>query len=323
MNRIDRPTGNQHAGTTSASLFNPARAVTGRAPRSGRDGKSSSLVMRALSVSLMLALAMQAHAAGPTGGVVTAGQGSIVNNGATTTITQSSANLIIDWQAFSIGAGDTVQFVQPGRSSVALNRVLGADPSVILGQLNANGNVFLLNPNGVLFGNGASVSVGGLVASTMSISNADFLAGHYALGNAGTGTGILALAGRRFGATEVLGIDNDPRAIAHALANARLNKIRGTKFQTVDFLRWKPPQRYEVITANLFSELLISALPLFQRALQRAGTLILSGILRAQGPEVLRALRRSGFDLTTQRRRGKWIALRAQSAKSKTQLKAR
>jgi len=143
----------------------------------------------------------------------------------------------------------------------------------------------------------------------------------WSLLDAGTGTGILALAGRRFGATEVLGIDNDPRAIAHAQANARLNEIRGTKFVSLDFFRWKPRRCYEVITANLFSELLISALPLFRRALRRDGALILSGILRAQGPEVLHALRRSGFALETQRRRGKWIALRARLAK--TQLKAR
>ncbi|MGI8430757.1 MAG: 50S ribosomal protein L11 methyltransferase, partial [Chthoniobacterales bacterium] len=112
----------------------------------------------------------------------------------------------------------------------------------------------------------------------------------WSLLDAGTGTGILALAGRRFGAQEVLGIDNDPRAVAHARTNARLNQIRGTKFVSGDFLRWNPEQGYDVITANLFSELRISALPLFRCTLSRDGTLILSGILRAQAPEVIRAL---------------------------------
>jgi filamentous hemagglutinin family protein len=96
--------------------------------------------------------------------------------------------VVINWQTFSIGAGQTVQFVQPGSDSVALNRVLGSDPSLIFGTLLANGNIFILNPNGVLFGNGASVNVGGLVASTMRMSDADFMAGNYRFTNAGAGS---------------------------------------------------------------------------------------------------------------------------------------
>ena len=87
--------------------------------------------------------------------------------------------MAIDWQSFSIGKGNTVNFVQPSASAVALNRVLGSDVSVIQGALNANGQVFLINPNGVLFSPSAQVNVGSLVASTLSISNADFMAGNY------------------------------------------------------------------------------------------------------------------------------------------------
>jgi ribosomal protein L11 methyltransferase len=128
--------------------------------------------------------------------------------------------------------------------------------------------------------------------------------------DAGTGTGILALAARRFGAEEILGIDNDPRAVAHACRNARANKISRINFVTLDFLSWKPPQRYEVISANLYSELLIVALPIFRRALRRDGTIILSGILRDQAPDLIHELNRAGFVLDRQRRRGKWVALR-------------
>ena len=78
--------------------------------------------------------------------------------------------------------------------------------------------------------------------------------------DAGTGTGILALAARRLGASEVLGLDNDPRAVAHARQNARLNRISRARFIAADLLRWKPSARYEVVTANLFSELLIAAI---------------------------------------------------------------
>ena len=129
--------------------------------------------------------------------------------------------------------------------------------------------------------------------------------------DAGTGTGILALAAWRFGASEVLGLDLDHRAVAHARRNARLNQISRARFIVADLLRWKPAVRYEFITANLFSELLIAALPTFRHALQANGHLIASGILREQGESVARALRRAEFRLEEQRRRGKWIALLA------------
>lgn len=127
----------------------------------------------------------------------------------------------------------------------------------------------------------------------------------------GTGTGILALAAHQFGAEEVLGLDLDPRAIRHARQNARANQISRAKFTVADVLRWKPAIRYDIITANLFSELLIAALPIFRRALRAKGSMIVSGILREQAESVVDALDRSDFNVETKRRRGKWIALRA------------
>ena len=115
----------------------------------------------------------------PQGGTVSAGSASITQGAGQMTITQTTPHAAINWQSFGIGTGQSVQFVQPSRSSVALNRVTGADPSAILGRLSANGQVFLVNPNGILFGPGASVDVGGLVASTLNISDADFMTGHY------------------------------------------------------------------------------------------------------------------------------------------------
>lgn len=113
----------------------------------------------------------------PTEGHVVAGQATLSQSGNTLTIDQSTSKAVLSWQSFDIGAGYTVNFEQPGASSVALNRVLGSDPSAIFGHLNANGQVFLTNANGVFFAPGAEVHVAGLVASTLGISNADFLSG--------------------------------------------------------------------------------------------------------------------------------------------------
>lgn len=124
----------------------------------------------------------------PTAGQVVAGSGFINESGNTLTVTQTSATMVADWQSFSIGEGKTVNFVQPSASAVALNRVMGADVSVIQGALNANGQVFLVNPNGVLFTPAAQVNVGALVASSLELSTADFLAGNYRFsGNSAAG----------------------------------------------------------------------------------------------------------------------------------------
>jgi filamentous hemagglutinin family protein len=138
--------------------------------------------------ALALAASMFAGAnavADPTGGQVSAGTGRIEQRGAITTITQATPKMAINWQGFNIAAGETVNFVQPGASAVALNRVLGTDGTHILGQLNANGQVYVLNPNGVLFGKGAQVSVGALVASTLQMSDSDFMAGKLTFAGAG------------------------------------------------------------------------------------------------------------------------------------------
>ena len=101
--------------------------------------------------------------AGPTGGQVTGGQGTITNpNGTTTNINQQSNVLNINWQDFSIGAGETVNFYQPGSTSVAINRVVGGVPSYLAGALNANGRVFILNSAGITFTGTSQVNVGAL-----------------------------------------------------------------------------------------------------------------------------------------------------------------
>jgi filamentous hemagglutinin family protein len=148
---------------------------------------------RRLALLALAAAGASAHAADlPTAGRVVAGQATFDYAGNTLTVRQGSNKAAIDWTGFSIGQGHTVNFVQPSASAVALNRVLGTDPSIIQGALNANGHVFLLNPNGVLFSPTAQVNVGGLLASTLAMSNEDFVAGRYHL----SGTSAQAVENR-------------------------------------------------------------------------------------------------------------------------------
>jgi filamentous hemagglutinin family protein len=113
----------------------------------------------------------------PQDGQIRGGTGTIAQSGGAMNINQSSNKMIVDWKQFNIAAGESVNFIQPNAQSVALNRVLGNNASSIYGSLNANGQVFLVNPNGIVFGSSAQVNAGALVASTLSISNADFMAG--------------------------------------------------------------------------------------------------------------------------------------------------
>jgi autotransporter-associated beta strand protein len=134
--------------------------------------------MRPLSMAAALLMGGALHAQSlPTGGNIVGGQGHIGTTGNTMTVQQNTQRLAINWNSFNIGAGNTVVFNQPSSSSVALNSVLGNNPSQIYGNLQANGQVFLINPNGVLFGKSAQVSVGSLFASTLPINTTAFMQG--------------------------------------------------------------------------------------------------------------------------------------------------
>jgi filamentous hemagglutinin family protein len=115
----------------------------------------------------------------PSGGTVASGTATIAQSGNTTNINQSSSSAVINWQSFSIGSNSTVSFIQPSTTAVTLNRVTGNASSVISGVLKANGNVFLINANGILMNSTARISTGGFVASTLDISDSDFKSGKY------------------------------------------------------------------------------------------------------------------------------------------------
>src|SRR5262245_37898538 len=134
-----------------------------------------------LAATALLALGVARVAAGPEGGTVVNGAATIAGQGsASVTINQSTPSAIINWHTFNIGVNESVRFNQPNSGSVALNRVTGGlGPSEILGHLSANGRIFLINRDGVLFGPGAVVNTAGFLASTNDIKNRDFMAGRY------------------------------------------------------------------------------------------------------------------------------------------------
>lgn len=131
------------------------------------------------AVCAVFCLAVDSVSALPIGQQVVSGQAQFQKQGTQLTIT-NTPRAIISWGSFSIAANETVRFAQQSTTSTVLNRIVGQDPSRILGALQSNGKVFLVNPNGILFGQTARVDVNGLVASTLNITNQDFLAGKYA-----------------------------------------------------------------------------------------------------------------------------------------------
>src|SRR4051794_30751192 len=126
---------------------------------------------------LIGALFPLAAGANPTGGTVTSGSATISSSGSTVTVNTGTGGTIINWNAFSIAAGETTRINQPSSASVTLNRVTGPSSSSINGSLQSNGQVFLTNPNGIVIGSSAQINVAGFVASTLDISDSDFLAG--------------------------------------------------------------------------------------------------------------------------------------------------
>src|SRR5450830_152207 len=149
--------------------------------------------LRRTALALLLAGCFGAAQANPALPQVLNGQATFNQQGNIFSIT-NTPNTIINWQSFSIHAGEITRFIQQNGNSAVLNRITGQDPSKILGALESNGKVFLINPNGIVFGQGAKVDVNGLVASGLGISNDDFLAGKRQF-TAGSVAGGVANAG--------------------------------------------------------------------------------------------------------------------------------
>ncbi|QFS36703.1 two-partner secretion domain-containing protein [Burkholderia cepacia] len=206
---------------TYALVWNSGQGVWQVAgERARRRGKASTRTRRTLAVACVAGGAMTAAHALPVGENVVSGTADILryDNGRQMSINQHSDKLLTEWSSFNVDAGQRVTFNQPSASSIALNRVVGQQGSAIHGSIDANGRVFLVNPNGVVFGRGAQVNVGGLVASTLDIKNADFAAGNYrfsgrSIGNIQNHGNLVAADG---GAIALLGAQVVNRGVVQA-----------------------------------------------------------------------------------------------------------
>ena len=131
----------------------------------------------------------------------------------------------------------------------------------------------------------------------------------------GTGSGILAIAARVLGANKVESCDFDPHAVRTALENVRANEVDSVSVKKLDVLKWTPKKTWDLVTANLFSEVLIAAAPAIARAVRPGGRLIFSGILRSQEKETVAAFLSRGFRADTILRKGKWVTVLATKVK--------
>lgn len=168
----------------------------------------------------------------------------------------------------------------------------------------------LLIPAGMAFGTGDHATTSTCLRFLADISGE--LAGQkWELLDLGTGSGILALAGRCLGADRAVAGDFDADAVRTTKENARLNEIDRVSVKKLDVRTWNPVQTFPVVAANLFSGLLIEVAPKLAAATAVGGRLIFSGILRGQEAEVIAAFERAGFQLDRVIRKGKWVSGRA------------
>jgi len=187
MNRIFRLVWNRK----QARYVVASEAAKSHKAGAAKVSKALALILSMLSgiVNSVNAYAIDVNAL-PTNPVVTQGSATINQDATSLTINQQTDKLITNWSTFNIGGNARVQFVQPSVTSTALNRVNASDPSYIEGTLSANGKVILINPNGVLFSNGARVDTAGIVATTLKMTDQNFLTDNFVFEKDGVAASI-------------------------------------------------------------------------------------------------------------------------------------
>ena len=217
----------------SASSTGKSSASAALVKRS-RRGKPAAAA-RALLAATLAVTPPQAWAM-PQGGTVVSGSATITQAGNQLKVVQTTPKVAINWQSYGIGANELVSYYQPSAQAIALNRVLGGGTSVINGRLTANGQVWISNPSGILFGPSARVNVGGLIATTHDIKVEDFNADRYLFKSDTQPPGIVENQGWITVADAGLAAFVAPGVVNHGVINARLGQVflaSGNEF-TVD-----------------------------------------------------------------------------------------
>ena len=187
--------------------------------------------------TLCLAAFSQPSLANPTGASIASGQATITAPSATQlNINQTTKIVIIDWKSFNIAAGETTKFSQPGTNALAVNRIGGADPATILGNLIANGRVILIDGNGILFGPNAKVNVGALLATTSDAKNEDIISGKATFDKAGNPNAQIVNNGTITAASGMVGLVA-PAVANNGIIRAKLGQVvlGASNVFTVDF----------------------------------------------------------------------------------------
>ncbi|HEY5895473.1 MAG TPA: 50S ribosomal protein L11 methyltransferase [Chthoniobacterales bacterium] len=167
-------------------------------------------------------------------------------------------------------------------------------------------------PAGMAFGTGDHPTTSTCLRLLVDVAERFTAKTKWSLLDVGTGSGVLAIAGRMLGAETVEAFDFDPHAVRTAQENARLNHISGVKWNVGDVLKFEATTDFDVVAANIYSELFLEAWPSLQKAVKRGGWFLLSGILRAQAADCETVLRDAGFVIFRKVVRGKWVTLIAQ-----------
>ena len=168
------------------------------------------------------------------------------------------------------------------------------------------GRKTLAVPASMAFGTGEHATTAACLRFLADLSDRHE-AGKWDMLDLGTGSGILALAAKLLGARRVDAFDFDPDAVRVAGDNAWLNGIAGVGFKRKDVTAWTPRRTWDVVAANLFSEVLIRAAQRMARAVKTGGWLIFSGVMRSQEKECVAALKKHGFAVKNTSRKGKWV----------------
>jgi ribosomal protein L11 methyltransferase len=173
------------------------------------------------------------------------------------------------------------------------------------------GKASLIIPAGMAFGTGEHATTLNCLRFVADFASAQ--EGRWELLDLGCGSGVLALAARALGASRVEAGDFDPTCVRIAKDNVRVNRLRGITVKRLDVLDWNPSRTWPLITANLYSTILVQIAGKLARALAPGGTLIFSGVMRDQEREVAEAFRKAGLRVGKVKRQGKWVAGTASS----------